>query len=70
MRVDLEFWERLEHVVKGFLKTEERVEDMLRSGMPLVECGFHCVSVAQEGLSDRRQGGVNSACLDHDVLGR
>ena len=38
--VDFEFWERLEHVVKGFLKTEERVEDILGSRIPLVECGF------------------------------
>ena len=61
VRMDFESWEGLEHLIKGFLKTEERVEEIWGSRVPLVECGFHRVSMAREGLSDRRQAGVNSA---------
>ena len=38
--------ERLECVVKGFLKTEEGVEDFSKVGESFVKCRFHCVCVA------------------------
>ena len=40
------------------------------SGMMSIGAVVVSVSVALESLSDRRQGGVNSACPDHNVLGR
>ena len=60
--------ERLEHVVEGFLETEERVEDFSKVGESFVKCRFHCVCVARESLGDRCQKGVDSASGDHHFL--
>ena len=50
-----------------FLEAEERVKDVSKVWEVLVEYRFHCVSVAQEGLSDGCQKGIDSACGDHDL---
>ena len=60
--------ERLERVVKGFLKTEEGVEDFSKVGESFVQCRFHGVCVARESLGDGCQKGVDSACGDHHFL--
>ena len=60
--------ERLECVVKRFLKTEEGVEDFSKVGESFVQCRFHCVCVARESLGDGCQKGVDSASGDHHFL--
>ena len=68
IRCDFGRWERLEHVVDGLLDSEERFKDISGVRLSLIECRFHGVGVAREGLGDSCQAGVNSAGWNHHFL--
>ena len=54
--------------MKGVLDLEERVEDISESRGLLLDCGFHRIGVAREGLGKRSQSGIDSAYRDHQFL--